>query len=242
MDLDKRRMHNRMKLKKRRMHESHDFRKGRMRKSHSSRKERKNMNNMTWEKKEESMDSMESKQKEISYAVLFQMRTDIAQEQKRGIHIISASVVIWTLILAIHASPLPILQRNLLTFCCSCPLLPLAYLISRRLGIDFEGKSNPLTGLGLLFSLNQILYILIAMWIYAAVPEKMLMVYAMIFGAHLLPYGWLYRSKTYYTFSLTATVIAFLLGLNCPPAAVAAFMLVNEIVFSCCLIAENKIH
>lgn len=117
--------------------------------------------------------------------------------------------------------------------------LPLAYLISRRLGIDFEGRSNPLIGLGLLYSLNQILYFLIAMWIYAAVPEKMLMVYAMIFGAHLLPYGWLYRSKVYYAFSLTTTVIVFLLGLYCPPVTVAAFMLVNEIVFSCCLIAEN---
>ena len=26
------------------------------------------------------------------------------------------------------------------------------------------------------------------------------MVYTMIFGAHLLPYGWLYQSKTYYVF------------------------------------------
>lgn len=200
------------------------------------------VNNMTRKKKEQQLNSIQLEKKELYYSVLCQMRTDIAKEQKRGIHIISASVVIWALILIIHASPLLILQKNLLTFCCSCPLLPLAYLISRRLGIDFEGKANPLTGLGLLLSLNQILYILIAMWIYAAVPEKMLMVYAMIFGAHLLPYGWLYRSKTYYTFSLTTTVIAFLLGLNCPPAAVAAFMLVNEIAFSCCLIVENKIY
>lgn len=173
-------------------------------------------------------------------SVLCQMRTNIAQEQKRGIHIISASVVIWGLILIIHASPLSILQKNLYTFCCSAPLLPVAYLISKRLGIDFQNKSNPLTGLGLLFTLNQILYILIAMWIYAAVPDKMLMVYAMIFGAHLLPYGWLYRSKVYYGFSLTVTVSVFLIGLCCPPTAVAAFMFANEIVFSCFLIAENK--
>lgn len=179
-------------------------------------------------------------QKEFTDCALRQMRTDIAREQKRGIHIISASVIIWALILFIHASSLPVLQKNLYTFCCSAPLIPLAYLISRRLGIDFQGKSNPLTGLGMLFTLNQILYILIAMWIYAAVPDKMLMVYAMIFGAHLLPYGWLYCSKVYYAFSLIVTVSVFVLGLNCPSSAVAAFMFVNEIVFSCCLAVENK--
>ena len=54
---------------------------------------------------------------------------------------------------------------------------------------DFQNKENPLSGLGLLISLNQMLYILIAMWVYAVMPEKMLMVYAIIFGAHLLPYG-----------------------------------------------------
>jgi len=43
--------------------------------------------------------------------------------------------------------------------------------------------------LGVLFSVNQLLYLLIAMWIYPTVPEEMVMVLAMIFGAHLLPYG-----------------------------------------------------
>lgn len=70
------------------------------------------------------------------------------------------------------------MTKNLLTFCCSTPLV----------------------------SLNQMLYLLIALWIYAAVPEKMLMVYAMIFGAHLLPYGWLYQSKSYYLFSLVIPI------------------------------------
>ena len=32
--------------------------------------------------------------------------------------------------------------------------------------------------------------------------EKMLMVLAMIFGGHLLPFGWLYKSKSYMYLSL----------------------------------------
>lgn len=84
------------------------------------------------------------------------------------------------------------------------------------------------------------LYILIAMWVYAAVPEKMLMVYAMIFGAHLLPYGWLYKSKVYYIFSIVIPIIVLLVGLYCPVVFVAVLMLITEIVFSVYLVIEYK--
>lgn len=182
---------------------------------------------------------MESKENLISE--LLTLRKNIAREQKRGLHFISASVIVWALILCIHIASMPILQKNLYTFCCSALLIILAYWISKIIGVDFQGKSNPLTSLGLLFTLNQLLYILIAMWIYAAVPDKMLMVYAMIFGAHLLPYGWLYQSKSYYIFSIIVTVGVLLLGLNCSTVAVAGFMLMMEIIFSCCLIMENRV-
>lgn len=176
------------------------------------------------------------------FSELLTLRKDIAREQKRGLHFISASVVIWGLILCIHASSMPILQKNLYTFCCSAPLVVLAYWISKLIGVDFQGKSNPLTALGLLFTLNQLLYILIAMWVYAAVPDKMLMVYAMIFGAHLLPYGWLYQSKSYYIFSFVVTIGVLVLGLSCSTAIVACFMFVIEFIFCCCLVVENRME
>ncbi|MCS4468908.1 hypothetical protein JTS96_12125 [Clostridium botulinum] len=50
--------------------------------------------------------------------------------------------------------------------------MPLAYMISKVIKVDFTNKENPLTNLGVLFSLNQMLYLLIAMWIYQEVPEK----------------------------------------------------------------------
>lgn len=168
------------------------------------------------------------------------LRADNIRKQKRGLHFIVASVIIWTAVLIIHISSLPILSKNLFTFFCSAPLVPLAYAVSKILKIDFQNKSNPLAGLGLLFSLNQMLYILIAMWVYAAVPEKMLMVYAMIFGAHLLPYGWLYQSKSYYVLSVVIPFAVLLLGLCFSSAAVAIFMLVTEVIFCFCLVAENN--
>ncbi|MCX4340447.1 MAG: hypothetical protein OSJ72_12485 [Lachnospiraceae bacterium] len=173
-------------------------------------------------------------------SALQELRTDNRHKQKLGLHFILASVFIWVAVLAIQLSSLPILTKNLLTFCCSTPLVPLAYLFSKILKIDFQNRENPLSGLGLLLSLNQMLYLLIAMWVYAAVPEKMLMVYAMIFGAHLLPYGWLYQSKSYYFFSLAIPIAVLLIGICCPPAAIAIFMLIVEIIFCMLLVKENR--
>lgn len=181
---------------------------------------------------------MQNNEKRIS--ALQELRADNISKQKKGLHFILASVVIWGAVLGIHLSSLPILTKNLYTFFCSAPLVPLAFLISKPIGVDFQNKGNPLSTLGLLFALNQMLYILIAMWVYAAVPDKMLMVYGMIFGAHLLPYGWLYQSKVYFIFSIAIPIIVLLIGLYCPTAAIAAFMLATEIVFAICLVIECK--
>lgn len=181
---------------------------------------------------------MESKEKFVSG--LQELRADNISRQKKGVHFILASIIIWGVVWGIHMSSLPILTKNLYTFFCSAPLVLLAYFISKLIGVDFQNKGNPLSNLGLLFALNQMLYILIAMWVYAAVPEKMLMVYAMIFGAHLLPYGWLYQSKAYYIFSVVIPMIVLLVGLHCPAVVIAALMLVIEIVFAICLVIEYK--
>lgn len=137
---------------------------------------------------------------------LEQMRFDCAVKQKKGLHFILASIIIWCTIVAVQLTSLPVLSKNLLTFCISAPLMPLAYMISKLIKVDFTNKGNPLTNLGILFSLNQMLYLLIAMWVYPTVPEKMVMVLAMIFGAHLLPYGWLYKSKSYIILSILIPV------------------------------------
>lgn len=165
---------------------------------------------------------------------------DCSQRQKKGLHFIMASVVVWGLILGVHLTGITIEQKNLFTFCCSAVLFPLAWMISKMLHIDFEGKGNPLTKAGILFSVNQMLYILIAMWVYAAVPNKMLMVYSMIFGAHLMPFSWLYQSKSYLVMSIVIPILSLIIGLVYPPFVLAVLMVVVEIVFSICLYIESK--
>lgn len=165
---------------------------------------------------------------------------DCACRQKKGLHFILTSILIWAMICAVHLTDMPIDTKNLITFCCSAVLFPLAWMLSKVLKIDFEGKGNPLTKAGILFSINQMLYILIVMWVYAAVPEKMVMVYAMVFGAHLMPFSWLYDSRSYMVFSIVVPILSLIVGLIYPPTVLAALMIVIEAVFSACLFQECK--
>lgn len=171
---------------------------------------------------------------------LEELRLDCAIKQKKGLHFILASILIWLAVLIVHLTSLPITTKNLLTFCCTTPLLPIAFLISKAIKVDFQNKDNPLNNLGFLFSINQLMYLLIAMWVYSTVPSKMVMVLAMIFGAHLLPYGWLYKSKSYMVLSVIIPILSLIVGCNFEAYILAAIMLVVEILFSISLVIENK--
>ncbi|MBB1079749.1 hypothetical protein H5S09_07535 [Limosilactobacillus sp. STM2_1] len=171
---------------------------------------------------------------------LEQKRFDLAVKQKRGLHFIVASVIIWLAIICIYSSAMPILTKNLFVFICTGILLPLAWVVSKILKINFSDNENPLSSLGILFSVNQLLYLLIAMWIYPTIPDKMLMVIAMIFGAHLMPFSWLYKSKVYLLFSIVIPFFALFIGLSFSPTILAIGMTIVEAVFCGALIIENK--
>lgn len=160
--------------------------------------------------------------------------------QKRGIHFLLAAVVVLTLILIIRLTSLSIYFKNLLTFCAAAPVMPIALGFSRLLHIDFQNKKNPLSFLGLVFTLNQLVYLLIPMWAMYAAPQHMLMLYLIIFGAHLLPYGWLYQSRSYTVFSLLIAFASLFLGLTGNQVLLAGAALLLQIVFCVCVLRENK--
>lgn len=66
------------------------------------------------------------------------------------------------------------------------------------------------------------------------------MVIAMIFGAHLLPYSWLYNSKTYMVLSIIIPILSLIVGLNFANYTLAITMILIEIIFSVLLSFENK--
>ena len=58
------------------------------------------------------------------------------------------------------------------------------------------------------------------------------MVYAMVFGAHLLPFCWVYDSKAYLVISIVETVGALVLYFLLGSAAAAALIVLGEIILS----------
>ncbi len=172
---------------------------------------------------------------------LEKLRNDIVIKQKKGLPFIGASVVIWLLILIVIMLDLPQDKENLFVFCCSCPLLPISWLIGKVLKVDIFDKSNPLGNVGFLFTCNQFLYLLIVMWVFSAVPDKMVMVYAMVFGAHLLPYSWLYKSLIYRIFSIAIPIVSLVVGCVFPAFSVAVTMLIIEIIFVIALFVEAHV-
>ena len=171
---------------------------------------------------------------------LEELRDSIVIEQKKGLPFIMTSVVIWSLITIVSLLDIPVMTGNLLVFCCAAPLLPLSFLIGKILKVDIFSKENPLSRLGLLFTLNQLLYLLIVMWVYRAVPEKMVMVYAMVFGAHLFPYSWLYKSKAYMVFAIAIPILSLILGMMFSGLAVAIALTGIELIFVLILFQELK--
>ncbi len=166
------------------------------------------------------------------------LRNDIVIKQKKGLPFIVASVVIWLLILIVIMMDLPQDKENLFVFCCSCPLLPISWLIGKILKVDIFDKSNPLGNVGFLFTCNQFLYLLIVMWVFSTVPDKMVMVYAMVFGAHLLPYSWLYKSLSYRIFAIAIPIVSLIVGCMFSAFLVAVTILIIEIIFVIALFVE----
>ena len=62
----------------------------------------------------------------------------------------------------------------------------------------------------------------------------------MIFGAHLMPFSWLYQSRSYLVFSIVIPIAALIVGLIYSTPVLAAMMFVFETIFSWCLYLEVR--
>jgi hypothetical protein len=169
------------------------------------------------------------------------LKKENIRSQKRGLPFMMASVVLWALVTGIQMTTLTTAEKNMGAFCCSALMMPVACLFAKLLKAEiFANKDNPINKLGFLCTMNQMLYILIVMWACSECPDRMIMLYAMIFGAHLLPFGWLYETKAYIVLSIAETVLALVVGLMFGSIAVGILMVVSGVILSICLLAKNK--
>ena len=79
---------------------------------------------------------------------LEKLRNDIIIKQKKGMPFIIASVVIWLLITIVASIEISIGLKNIFVFCCSVPLLPLSWMIGKKIGVNIFSKENELGNLG----------------------------------------------------------------------------------------------
>ncbi len=172
---------------------------------------------------------------------LNELKRDAQEMQKKGLPFMMASVVIWTLILSVRLMNFGIARANLLTFMCSCFLMPLAFMFSKILRADiFKKTANPINKLGFLCTMNQMLYLIIVMWAFSREPEAMLMLYACVFGAHLLPYSWVYDSKAYAVTAVIETIGAVVISTIRGSVAAAIFMTVMQIMLCIVLFTDIR--
>lgn len=170
-----------------------------------------------------------------------ELKTEAMILQKKGLPFMMASVVIWSAVTIVRTLPVDIMTKNLYTFYCPGLLIPCVIVFSLMIGArPFAKRSNPFNKLGLINTMNQMLYLLIVMWAFNQKPEAMLMLFAMVFGAHLLPFSWLYESKTYFVTSIVTTLGAMIISIFAPELYVGLFMIVCQIVMSVLLMIECR--
>lgn len=168
-----------------------------------------------------------------------ELRRETQKIQKNGAPFMLASVILWALIAVVRILPITLYAQNLLTFCCSMLLIPFAFIFSKIIGADiFKKTENPINKLGFLCTMNQMLYLLIVMWAFSQNPEVMVMLFAMVFGGHLLPYSWVYSSKTYLVMSIVLTLGSLILFNVFGAFVMCIFVTVCQIITSTLLLVE----
>ena len=86
-------------------------------------------------------------------------------------------------------------DKNIGILSCGALLFPVSILCAKILNVDLFYKENPLINGLLIATNNQILYLIICILLLLKAPMWVLPVYAIIYGAHLLPYSFFYQSK-----------------------------------------------
>ena len=172
---------------------------------------------------------------------LNELRKDASLIQKRGLPFMMASVLLWTAIMLSRIIMTNVNEMNFFTFCTSALLMPLASLFGKLLGVDIYRKStNPINKLGFLCNINQFLYLPIAMWAYSAHPDSMLLIYAIIFSAHLLPFSWVYDSRIYFTAAFVESIGVILIGYRFGYPIAMGFIVIMQIIVCIRLFMQVK--
>src|SRR5690554_4985792 len=164
--------------------------------------------------------------------VIKKLKLEIQVKVKKGIAFMYAAGFIWTCISLIWCYiETSSYNKSILTFIIGAFLLPLTYLFSQILKTNMKVQGNPLDTLGLWLNLAQIVYFPFLVFILLKQPDYFIMAYAIITGAHLFPYAWLYDETGYLVSAIVISTGSLLIALIVEPSDIWYIPLFTAVCF-----------
>ncbi|MDR6300985.1 DUF7010 family protein [Mesonia maritima] len=136
---------------------------------------------------------------------LKKLKLEIQVEAKKGIDFIISGGILWLAISFIWLQEFSSYNKSIITFMVAALMLPLAFALSKLFSTNWKIKNNSLQPLGLWLNFAQLIYFPILVFVLLEQPDNFIMAYAIITGAHLFPYAWLYEDIGY---AITAIIIS----------------------------------
>jgi hypothetical protein len=145
---------------------------------------------------------------------LTELKTEIQIKAKNGIDFILSACIVWFIISYLWTLEYTSYNLSVFTFMVGAILLPLAFGLSKILKTNWKVKDNPLQPLGLWLNFAQLIYFPFLIFILIKYPDYFIMAYAIITGAHLFPYAWLYDEIGYAIWAIVISLGALVITLN----------------------------
>jgi|SRR5690606_3189904 len=144
---------------------------------------------------------------------LEKLKSEIQAQAKKGVDFIISGGILWLIIFIIWLQDFSSYNKSIFTLIIASLMLPLAFGLSKVLKTNWKIKNNPLQSLGLWLNFAQLIYFPILIFALIKYPDNFIMVYAIITGAHLFPYAWLYDENGYAITAILISVGALIIAL-----------------------------
>jgi len=142
------------------------------------------------------------------------LKMELAIQTKSGVDFILSAGVVWFIIYLIWTLNFSSYEKSIFTFMIGAILLPMAFGVSKILKTNWKVKNNSLQPLGLWLNFAQLIYFPFLIFILIKYPDYFIMTYAIITGAHLFPYAWLYEELGYAITAILLSLGSLLIALN----------------------------
>lgn len=169
-----------------------------------------------------------------STASLGSLRRDLAAKTGRGMNAVVAAVLLWSVFAILGVFVTDGKALALAYVFGSGMLFPVSLAVAKVMGLDPYAKGNDLGVLAGLLGGVQILFIPLMLGATFLSPGAVPWFLAVLVGAHLLPFTWVYKSRAYLFASVSIPVAAALVAWLLPglvpvaaPGAVIALLLVT---------------